>query len=190
MARLFATKHAVMSRESLLEGLRDLERSEKPGTVAAQLREVKDEINALLAKGYTQKQIWSALNGRGLTLTFSGFKTFLYRMQENVVRLQKASKSFVICPRCGAEVNGGARSGNEGNGAQIPADSQSAGVVQGAFSDENASGESMGAAFAHRLQDGSINRGLLPKRSAEQNDPVRAQTAYRSCELHTSQISQ
>lgn len=156
-----------MSKEDILQGLRDLERSEKPGTAAAQLREVKDEINALLAKGYTQKQIWSALNGRGLTLTFSGFKTFLYRMQENVVRLQKTSKSFEICSRCGAELSIGTRSSDECNSAEIPADLRSAGVFQEASSDENAPGESMGAAFAHRLQDGSINRGLLPKRSSE-----------------------
>lgn len=153
----------VMSKQALLEGLRDLERSEKQEPAATQLREVKDEINALLAKGYTQQQIWSALTGRGLKLTFSGFKTALYRMREDDRESQKASKSFEKCLQCGRQVISGARSGNEGNGAETPVSPQSAGVVEGAPFDENASGERMGAAFGRRLQDGTLNRGLLPK---------------------------
>ncbi len=52
---------AVMSKEDLLEGLRNLERQEKPGSATAQLREIEAEISASLAKGYTLKQVWGSL---------------------------------------------------------------------------------------------------------------------------------
>lgn len=83
----------------------------------AQLGQIKDEIKALRAKGYTQKQVWSSLKKQGLELTFSGFKTFLYRMQEEVNQPQKVSKGLERCPHCGGEMIDGASAADEQTGA-------------------------------------------------------------------------
>ncbi|WP_175948782.1 hypothetical protein [Burkholderia pyrrocinia] len=153
---------AVMSREELLEALRDLDRREKPGSAAAQLREIEAEINARLAKGYTQKQIWTALRGRGLKLSFSGFKTCLHRMQKEVIELQKVSSRLETCPHCGVmltDVEAGSKEGNGGVGTTTdlrPAVSTEAGTP-----DISASGGRMGETFARRLQTGALQRGLL-----------------------------
>lgn len=149
-----------MSREELLEGLRDLEHRERPGTAAAQLREVRGEINALLAKGYTQKQVWNCLTGRGLKLTFSGFKTFLYRMQEDVNESQIVSKSFEKCPHCGGEL------ACVGSTVDVQADAESAAGVQTRAAPAELSVntsepyESLGSSFARSLANGSLYRGL------------------------------
>jgi hypothetical protein len=155
----------MSTKEALLDGLRDLEQRERPGTGVAQLRQIKDEIKALLSKGYTQKQVWSSLKEQGLQLTFSGFKTFLYRMQEEVDRSQKVSNSLERCPRCGCEVVGGGSTVDKqtgvvsatGLGTAVQPVEQSANV--------NERSESMGSVFARRLGDGSLSRGLRNRRS-------------------------
>jgi hypothetical protein len=150
-----------MSKKSLLEGLRDLERSEKPGTAAAQLREVKDEIDALLAKHYTQKQIWNCLTGRGLKLGFSGFKTFLYRMQEDVDESQKVSKSFEKCPHCGGELAAVGSVVDVRAGAETAADVQAGAAPAESSVDTSEPYEGLGSSFARSLTHGRLYRGLV-----------------------------
>ena len=152
----------AMAKEDLLEGLRDLEQGE-PGTATAQLREIKDEIDALLAKRYTQKQIWNALTERGLKLTFSGFKTSLYRMQENVNKSQKVSNSFEKCPHCDGELVGGVGAVEGPEGAESATGLQTAAQPSECPVDTSEPAyKGMGEIFARRLQSGSLSRGLSP----------------------------
>lgn len=96
---------AIMSRETLLKGLHELEHREQPGSAAAQLRELKDEITASLEKGYTLKQVWTSLASGGLDVTFSGFKAAVYRMREDAEGLQKVSQGLKACPHCGKPID-------------------------------------------------------------------------------------
>lgn len=150
----------MSTKEALLEGLRDLEQRERPGTAMAQLRQIKDEIKALRAKGYTQKQVWSSLKKQGLELTFSGFKTFLYRMQEEVNQSQKVSNGFEKCPHCGGEIVGVVSAVDEQASAASAMSVER--VVQPAEHSANVNerSESMGSVFAQRLGDGSLKKGL------------------------------
>lgn len=153
-----------MSKEELLEGMRDLERREKPGSAAAQLREIEAEINIQLEKGYTQRQIWAALTERGLDLSFSGFKTCLNRMQKAVNELQKVSNGVETCPHCGVTLTDDKAGNQEGEAGALPAtNAQPAVATEAARSDVSASDGGMGSVFARRLQSGALNRGLLPR---------------------------
>jgi hypothetical protein len=160
-AEIVCNQLAVMStKEALLEGLRDLEQREMPGTAMAQLRQIKDEIKALRTKGYTQKQVWSSLKKQGLELTFSGFKTFLYRMQEEVDRSQKVSKSLKKCPHCGSEIVGVASAVDEQAGAASATGVETLVQPTEQSANVNERGESMGSVFAQRLEDGSLKKGF------------------------------
>ncbi|GAB6848196.1 TraK family protein [Paraburkholderia kururiensis] len=91
-----------MSREKLLEALHGLERRETPGSAATQLREVREEITAMLGKGFTLRRVWTALHeDGGLTMTYSAFKSAYYRMQPEAVQPQGVSTGVTTCPHCG-----------------------------------------------------------------------------------------
>lgn len=153
-----------MSKEDLLEGLRDLERRERPGTAAAQLRTIGPEIDDLLASGYTQRQIWAALTERGLKVSFSGFKTCLNRMQKEVNESQKVSKRFDWCPHCGGALARCEVGGKDGEAVEpLATSSQQAVSTEAEPSDVSAPNEDMGSMFARRLESGALNGGLLPK---------------------------
>lgn len=155
-----------MQKEDLLEGLRDLERREKPGTAAAQLREIEAEIKALLGKGYTLKQVWRSLADRGLELSFSGFKSCFYRMQKEVNGLQKASNGFDECPHCGGVLTaGGRRVGNQSVNAEAATDSNPAITARGESSGEDVVGDSRGATFARALEKGMLPTPSVMRRS-------------------------
>ncbi len=131
----------------------------------AQLRQIKDEIKALRAKGYTQKQVWSSLKKQGLELTFSGFKTFLYRMQEEVNQSQKVSRGLGTCPHCGGEIVGVGSAVDEQTGAASATGLETVAQPAEQSANVNERRESMGSVFAQRLGDGSLNRGLGNRRS-------------------------
>ncbi|RDU97861.1 hypothetical protein DWV00_15010 [Trinickia dinghuensis] len=150
-----------MPKASLLEALRDLELGEEPGSAAAQLRGLEVEINALLVQGYTQRQIWAALAGRGLKLSFSGFKTSLHRMQKEAIGLQKASNRPETCPHCGGllvDAEAGCKEGKAGVGTTV--DSQLAVATKNDAPDISAPDGRMGESFARRLQTGELQGGL------------------------------
>lgn len=150
---------AVMSKEDLQEGLRDLERQQKPGNAAAQLREIEAEITFLLGKGYTLQQVWRGLTERGLKLSFSGFKSSIYRMQKEAAELQKVSNSFDECPHCGgALTNGDSRIDTGSAGAETVTNAQPTIAAEGQHSSENAAGRKMGETFARAL----LEKGMLP----------------------------
>lgn len=155
-----------MSKEDLLEGLRDLERREKPGTAMAQLREIEAEITILLGKGYTLQQVWRSLTERGLKLTFSGFKSSFYRMQKEARELQKASNGLGECPHCGGALTAGDSSvGNESADTEAAMDPQSAITVGGESFGKDSAGDSMGATFARALEKGMLPRPLATRKS-------------------------
>lgn len=152
-----------MSKEELLEGLRHLERREKPGTAMAQLREIEAEITALLGKGYTLQQVWRCLCERGLKLTFSGFKSSFYRLRKEAGEFQKASNGFEECPHCGGALTaGGSRVGIEEEPAT---DSQPEITAEGEYSGKALVSESMGSAFARALEKGMLPTPLGLRRS-------------------------
>ncbi len=91
-----------MSKEKLLEALYGLDRRETPGSAAAQLREVRDEITAMLEKGFTLRRVWTALHATGgLAMTYSAFKSAYYRMQPQAGQAQGVSTGVTTCPHCG-----------------------------------------------------------------------------------------
>ncbi|WP_124609613.1 MULTISPECIES: hypothetical protein [Burkholderia] len=150
-----------MSKEELLEGLRDLERREKPGSATAQLREIEAEVTALLEKGYTLQQVWRSLAERGLKLSFSGFKSSFYRMQKEVNELQKVSNGIEACPHCGAALTVDKAGNQEGETGALQATNSQPLSAGGEPSGVRASNGRMGDVFARRLESGSLNRGLL-----------------------------
>ncbi|RQS04938.1 hypothetical protein DIE07_27555 [Burkholderia sp. Bp9002] len=153
-----------MSKEDLLEGLRDLERQEKPGSAAAQLRQIEAEITALLEKGYTLQQVWCSLTERGLKLSFSGFKSSFYRMQKEAGKLQKASNGFEECPHCGRALTAGGGRVDQSVDTEAATDSQPAITAGGEPSGKAVAGESMGVSFARALE-----KGVLPPRLARKS---------------------
>lgn len=156
-----------MSKEELLEGLRNLERREKPGSAAAQLREIETEITALLENGYTLQQVWRSLTERGLKLSFSGFKSSFYRMRKEAGGFQKTSNGFEECPHCGRALTaGGGRVGNQSADTEAATDSQPAITAGGEPSGKAVAGESMGVSFARALE-----KGVLPPPLARRSKP-------------------
>ncbi|WP_296224915.1 hypothetical protein [Ralstonia sp. UBA689] len=155
-----------MSKEDLLEGLRNLERREKPGSAAAQLREIEAEISASLAKGYTLKQVWSSLCERGLKLSFGGFKSSFYRGQRETKELQKVLNGFDECPHCGgALANRGSSVANQSKETEAATDSHPSVTAGGKSSAKDAVGESMGASFARALEERMLSTPLAIRRS-------------------------
>ncbi|RBB36979.1 hypothetical protein DPV79_23555 [Burkholderia reimsis] len=71
-----------MSKQALLEALRDLEQREAPDTATAQIRQIEPEITALLDKGFTLRKIWTRLGEERLQLSFNGFKSAYYRARD------------------------------------------------------------------------------------------------------------
>ncbi|QKL91665.1 hypothetical protein HI802_05855 [Ralstonia solanacearum] len=148
-----------MSKEDLLEGLRNLERQEKPGSATAQLREIEAEISASLAKGYTLKQVWGSLYERGLKLSFSGFKSSFYRRQQEAKELQKVSNGFDECPHCGGAL------ANQSAEPEAATDSHPAAIAGGKSSAKEVAGEGMGASFARALEERMLSTPLATRRS-------------------------
>ncbi|WP_143328581.1 hypothetical protein AB9075_07130 [Burkholderia thailandensis] len=156
-----------MSKEELLEGLRDLERREKPGSATAQLREIETEITALLGNGYTLQQVWRSLAERGLKLSFSGFKSSYYRMRKEAGEFQKASNGFKECPHCGgALTNRSSRVDNQSAETGAAADSQPAVIAGRKSSGKDVPSESRGASLARALE-----KGILPPPLARRSKP-------------------
>ncbi|WCM18771.1 hypothetical protein NDK50_15175 [Paraburkholderia bryophila] len=140
-----------MSRENLLQRLHELEHCEQPGSAAAQLRELKNEIRILLGKGYTLKQVWTSLAVGGLDVTFSGFKAAVYRMRVDAEGLQKVSQGVNVCPHCGQPIDVPAVDGprdDQPHGQDLPLENESGDRVPASVSD---------GASEQAASDGSAN---------------------------------
>lgn len=153
----------VMSREKLLEALHGLERRETPGGAAAQLREVREEITAMLGKGFTLRRVWTALHDDGgLAMTYSAFKSAYYRMQPEAAQPQGVLTGVTTCPHCGKAlpVVAGQDSGpdDEPSAEQTtvhgdgPASPPPAATSAAAASDSHAARESFAEIFLQRRE--------------------------------------
>lgn len=101
----------VVSKEDLINGLRELRQGEKPHSAIARIRAIAPDIEDMLAKGYTQQQVWRQLVDSGLAVSFGGFKSTVHRLREEVKtagrgrgEFQPSSGGLQTCPHCGKPV--------------------------------------------------------------------------------------
>lgn len=149
--------------------LETFEQRVKPKSEMDQVRTAFDRLQSLFDARYSQHQVWEDLKDAGLQMGFNGFKTALGRIKreregvkKDLRKMQEASETSA-CPHCGGALTNNDNVGSEKAGVATAATAQPADAPEGGPSSKSASDGSMGALFARRLRDGSLNRGLLPK---------------------------